>query len=88
MGFDGGWQCALWLPPREDQCCFWHLRLQYRTALHLAQHWLTLSLPVTPQSRLPQLRAPSAAAFFPLPIDIILLVREKGGDTPLPGKGR
>ena len=65
LRFGAGLQWALWLPPLRRQCCLWHSALQYHTAKHRAHFLLTVSLPITPQSRLAQQRSPSAAAFFP-----------------------
>ena len=73
-GVGGGLQWALWLPPREDQCCPWHLRLQYQTARHAAHIWLTLPLPVTSHLALAQRRVSPSAVFFP-----IFVVFKRGG---------
>ena len=81
-GFGGaGWQWALWLPPFELQCRFWHRRPQYHTAPHPAQRWLTLSRPVTLQPALAQGKsaAAEAASFFPilqsrLPFELAILL--------------
>ena len=52
------------LPPRAAQCCFWHRRPQYHTALHPSHRWLTLSRPVTGQPTLAQ--GKEAFFFFPI----------------------
>ena len=67
-GFGGGLQCALWLPPRDDQCRLWHFSLQYHVRRHRAHCMLTSFLPVRLQEALAQRNSPAAVAFFPLPI--------------------